>query len=66
MACLKYEDTLNGEAKMRYSLKLEAVGLDCCPFASDINHESWSNNPCVWPNVQYGDIYNFLIESPCM
>jgi hypothetical protein len=61
MATLKYTESLSDEAGARYKLKLEAVGLEFCPM-SDV--QTWLNDPCGWPSIEYGDIYNFLIESP--
>ena len=25
----------------------------------------WEKNTCKWPDLQYGDVYSYLIESPC-
>ena len=62
MTTLKYIETLSDEAGSRYTLKLDVVGLKFCPISSD--ETSWLNDPSGWPSVEYGDIYNFLIESP--
>ena len=57
-----YVDALSDEAKARYQGKLSAIGIDLCPFS--INNGAWLNDPSEWPNIQYGDVYNYLIESP--
>ena len=58
----KYVDGLSEESKRRYDLKLAAVGLETCPF--DMDDGAWLNDPTEWPDLQYADIYNYLIESP--
>jgi len=57
-----YQATLDLEAKKRYKekLKLESEEL-ADPYA--ISENEWCDDVTKWPSVEYGDIYNYLIES---
>nr|XP_055065240.1 uncharacterized protein LOC129447500 [Misgurnus anguillicaudatus] len=57
-----YFTTLCVPERRRYIEKLNIIGLCQCPFS--LPSSSWRNDPTEWPNVNYGDIYNYLIESP--
>ena len=57
-----YAQSLPPDSKARYELKLELVGLQTCPYA--LPSRIWKNDPSVWPLVHYGDVYNYLIDTP--
>ena len=48
----EYFDELQDEAKSRYKKKLEAVGLNECPYRLPAN--DWVNDPTKWPEIDYG------------
>ncbi|XP_045180321.2 uncharacterized protein LOC123539668 [Mercenaria mercenaria] len=58
----KYFDDLDSVSKARYNDKLNLIGLAECPYKLPAG--TWENNPCKWPSVEYGDIHNYLIETP--
>jgi len=41
--------------------KLLDTWLQKCPFEMV---ENWINDPTQWPNMDYLDIYHYLVESP--
>ena len=45
-----------------YVLKLKSVGLDSDPY--DIPKNQWSTDIHMWPEINFGDIYMYLISSP--
>ena len=57
-----YQSSLDYEAKKRYKEKLvlESEELDDLYALSE---EAWSDDVTKWPNVEFGDIYNYLIDS---
>ena len=57
-----YLDGLNAEAKHRYFKKLDTVKLKDCPYR--LPADSWLNDPRQWPNIEYPDIYDYLINTP--
>ena len=57
-----YFETLASAAKERYLLKLSASGLTECPYKLPAG--SWQNNPTRWPDLQWPDVFSYLIESP--
>jgi hypothetical protein len=57
-----YMDQLPSEALIRYKKKLAICCLDDCPYRLPAN--VWENDPTEWPDVQFGDIYMYLIETP--
>ena len=58
----EYYDSLNAEAKSRYSKKLEIAQLKECPYRLPAGE--WKDDTTLWPNIHYGDIYDYLINSP--
>lgn len=60
----KYYEELTTDAKLRYDDKLQALGLKECPYKLPAG--AWINDPTKWPSIEYGDIHNYLIESPGM
>ena len=57
-----YSKTLDSNSKARYDQKLKVLGLKDCPY--DLPADCWINNPTKWPEVQYPDVYSYLIETP--
>ena len=45
-----------------YMLKLKSVGLDSDPY--DLPKNQWSTDINIWPEINFGDIYMYLISSP--
>ena len=60
MATHNIED-IGGEAKARYYKKLKDLDLDCCPY--QILSDTWNNDPMKWPDLQFPDLYVYLIEN---
>jgi hypothetical protein len=58
-----YQETLNGESLSRYKSKLSVINCKECPYKLPAG--VWGKNTCKWPDLQYGDVYSYLIESPC-
>ena len=58
----QYFDELPGEAKERYLEKLNAVKLKECPYRLPAG--CWSSDLATWPNLEYPDIYEYLVETP--
>ena len=58
-----YQETLNGESLSRYKSKLSVINCKECPYKLPTG--VWEKNMCKWPDLQYGDVYSYLIESPC-
>lgn len=59
-----YYNNLPAEAKVRYKRKLDLIGLtlDDCPYKQP--RGTWSNDPTQWPEMEYGDLYTYLIDTP--
>ena len=58
----EYFDELPGEAKSRYSKKLQAMKLSECPYR--LPADVWVDNPTSWPEIEYPDVYVYLINTP--
>lgn len=56
-------DHLCAEDRERYSAKL-TVANESFPDPFQIADNLWMDCPHQWPPVQYGDIYNYLINTP--
>lgn len=65
---MDYYSTLNGPDKERYRRKLlalhgdseESPNLD--PY--NISKESWTDDPTLWPPLEYPSIYAYLVDTP--
>ena len=57
-----YYSSLKTEAKSRYKQKLEIVGLQECPYR--LPADIWAENPTKWPEIEYPEIYKYLINTP--
>ena len=58
----QYSEQLNKVAKDRYKEKLAIANLEQCPF--QLPEGIWSSDVKTWPNVEYLDIYDYLINTP--
>ena len=61
MATHNIED-ISGEAKAKCYKKLKDVDLDCCPY--QLPSDTWNNDPMKWPDLEFPDIYVYLIKTP--
>ena len=52
---------LDVRGKHRYHEKLQILGLCSDPYAT--TSKNWESDPNLWPNVEYPDIFNYLIDS---
>jgi len=57
-----YMDTLHDDALEWHKQKLKVAGLLDCPFRSLV--DQWHDDPKEWPEVQYKDIYHYLVHFP--
>lgn len=60
-----YLDSLLEPEQRRYKEKLKMLSLESTlidPF--DIEKEKWIDDITLWPPVEYGEIYSYLIETP--
>jgi len=57
-----YYNTLDSSHQELYDSKLSAAGVEMCIYR--MPEDSWCNNPRKWPQVEYGDIYSYLIDFP--
>ena len=59
---LPYYQELTKEAQHRYNEKLDILHV-ADPYT--FSHEQWSSDiNSLWPEVEYPDIYNYLINTP--
>lgn len=58
----EYFDSLTGDVKSRYLKKIELANLKECPYRLPAG--IWKDDTSLWPNVHYGDIYEYLINTP--
>ena len=56
-----YLSSVDYLAQKRYSEKLQIKGVSL-PDPYELGDELWSDDMSLWPDLQYGDIYNYLIE----
>ena len=57
-------DELSVEGRKRYREKLQVAKLKECPFR--LPEGSWYSDLIAWPELQYPNLYDYLINSPCM
>lgn len=58
-----YVKSLDSTAKSRYLTKLKYnKGSSSLPDPYCL--KNWQNNPSLWPDVTFGDIYTYLIDTP--
>jgi hypothetical protein len=60
----KYATELKGDARMRYGVKLlYDFGTKALPDPYLVD-KGWTTDPREWPDLGFGDIYLYLIQSP--
>lgn len=59
-----YVNSLSFDAKQRYTTKLLfGAGTKSLPDPYFLT-EKWSSDPNTWPDLTFGDIYLYLIDTP--
>ena len=59
----QYLNGIDSIAQVQYNSKLRyEKGLKSLP--DRCNLKGWENNPSLWPDVVFGNIYTYLIETP--
>ena len=58
----KYFDSLKEESRSHYLKKLQAVQLNECPYR--LPADVWLDDPTQWPDIEYPDVYDYLINTP--
>ena len=58
----RYLEGLSLDSKERYKTKLQISKLIESPYI--VPEGAWSSDLTKWPNVDYPDIYDYLINSP--
>jgi hypothetical protein len=59
-----YIEDQSREARQRYKQKLKyGKDLDSLPDPYKLS-SGWVNDMSVWPDITFGDIYSYLIDSP--
>ena len=65
---MAYANTLSVAEKARYQLKLEVLYHSKNPGVTDdpyqIGSEEWKDDVTLWPPVEFGQIYTYLVETP--
>ena len=62
-SCSTYVNKLDSTARARYKFKLSYDNeKNCLPDPYTL--PNWINNPSEWPDLSFGDIYIYLIETP--
>ena len=51
------------EAQKRYTSKLTTDDGVCLPDPYSISDDLWQNDVKKWPNLEFGDLFMYLIES---
>ena len=54
--------SLKGDSKSTYRQKLDLVGLKDCPYC--LSTDVWCDNLVKWPEIEYPDISDYLINTP--
>ena len=57
-----YFNTLNDKSRTRYLKKVETVKHKECP--DRLPADGWKDNPTVWPELEYPEVYDYLINTP--
>ena len=58
----EYFNTLNDESRTRYLKRLEFAKLKEYPYRFPA--DTWKDNPTLWPELEYPEIYDYLINTP--
>ena len=57
-----YQETLKEVDKERYNEMLKVAQLSQCPYK--LAEGAWSTDMTAWPDVEFPDMYDYLINSP--
>ena len=55
--------TISAMNYLLYRSKLSVFNCKECPYKLPAG--VWEKNTCKWSDLQYGDVYSYLIENPC-
>ena len=58
-----YYQQLPESARKRYAEKLDMIGFSCDPYVKHSSHQ-WSKASTKWPEIEYPDVYNYLVNTP--
>ena len=62
----EYYWSLSEDVRKRYEEKLQKIGLDIDPYSpQELRNLNILTN-IEWPNVQYPDIYHYMINTPSL
>ena len=68
IAMMAYVNTLSAADKRRYQLKLKVLyntkDSDNTIDPYQIDHDEWKDDITLWPSVEFGEIYTYLIDTP--
>ena len=56
--------SLSYQAKARYIEKLKLSCGQVLPDPYQLESALWSDDPKTWPDVEFGDIYTNLVDTP--
>ena len=62
MSATAYVDSLDYEARKRYFQKLQTES-EMLPDPYSLVNEQWIDDVRRWPNLEFGDLYTYLIET---
>ena len=60
----EYVDTLNDESRTRYLKKIgncQTWKFQECPYT--LTADTWKDNPTLWPELEYPEVYDYLINT---
>ena len=60
----EYFQSLSYQAKTRYIDKLKLPSGKVLPDPYQLEPEMWSEDLKLWPDVEFGNIYTYLIGTP--
>ena len=58
----QYFEKLTISEKSRYQLKCDFIGPNDCPYRQPADR--LVDDPSKWPDIHFGDIYTYLIDTP--
>ena len=64
---MDYASTLHGPDKVRYERKLQVVFAESGMEVIDpyfIAKEKWKDDVYLWPPVEFGQLYTYLVDTP--
>ena len=65
---MEYNNSLPEAERKRYCEKLAALCSKQYPVVMldpyEISDERWTDDVTLWPPVEFGEIYNYLVDTP--